>query len=207
MRTNRLFCAGLVLGLGFGGFFDGIVLHQILGWHHLICRTDTCQPTSIASLQQQNQEDGCFHLVVWMVSLLGTALLFRARTERGDARSLTGAMLAGWGGFNVVEGLVDHQLLGVHHVLPGSPHELLYDLLFLGSGLMLGGISAWIHRREPTPFRRVTLPGSGTTGRSPIPGLEISRMMRAAARLGTEGLEVQLTAGAACAISTPSYHV
>jgi hypothetical protein len=29
--------AGFVLGLGFGGFADGIVLHQILGWHHLVC--------------------------------------------------------------------------------------------------------------------------------------------------------------------------
>ena len=27
-----------------------------------------------------------------------------------------GVLLAGWGGFNLVEGLVDHQLLGIHHV-------------------------------------------------------------------------------------------
>jgi hypothetical protein len=27
-----------------------------------------------------------------------------------------GVLLAGWGGFNLVEGLVDHQLLGNHHV-------------------------------------------------------------------------------------------
>ena len=26
--------AGFFLGLGLGGFFDGIVLHQILQWHH-----------------------------------------------------------------------------------------------------------------------------------------------------------------------------
>jgi uncharacterized membrane protein len=26
--------AGIFLGLGLGGFFDGIVLHQILQWHH-----------------------------------------------------------------------------------------------------------------------------------------------------------------------------
>jgi len=30
---NRILRAGIVLGLGIGGFFDGIVLHQILGWH------------------------------------------------------------------------------------------------------------------------------------------------------------------------------
>ena len=27
--------AGFLLGLGLGGFFDGIVLHQLLQWHHM----------------------------------------------------------------------------------------------------------------------------------------------------------------------------
>ncbi len=27
--------AGIFLGLGLGGFFDGIILHQVLQWHHL----------------------------------------------------------------------------------------------------------------------------------------------------------------------------
>jgi uncharacterized membrane protein len=26
----------LLLGIGLGGFFDGIVLHQILQWHHML---------------------------------------------------------------------------------------------------------------------------------------------------------------------------
>ena len=28
--------AGIFFGLGLGGFFDGIVLHQLLQWHHMI---------------------------------------------------------------------------------------------------------------------------------------------------------------------------
>lgn len=27
---------GILLGLSLGGFFDGILLHQILQWHHLL---------------------------------------------------------------------------------------------------------------------------------------------------------------------------
>jgi uncharacterized membrane protein len=27
---------GVLLGLGLGGFVDGIVLHQILQWHHML---------------------------------------------------------------------------------------------------------------------------------------------------------------------------
>jgi len=45
---NPLVRAGFVLGAGFGGLADGIVLHSILGWHHMICYTMDCQPTSVA---------------------------------------------------------------------------------------------------------------------------------------------------------------
>jgi uncharacterized membrane protein len=27
---------GVLFGLGLGGFFDGIVLHQVLQWHHML---------------------------------------------------------------------------------------------------------------------------------------------------------------------------
>lgn len=54
---NSLTRAGITLGLGLGGFFDGIVLHQILGWHHLICVTAHCQPQSVAQLKAQNTQD------------------------------------------------------------------------------------------------------------------------------------------------------
>jgi uncharacterized membrane protein len=36
-HKNREFptFAGILLGLGLGGFFDGIILHQVLQWHHM----------------------------------------------------------------------------------------------------------------------------------------------------------------------------
>lgn len=30
--------AGYLLGFALGGFFDGILLHQVLQWHHLLDR-------------------------------------------------------------------------------------------------------------------------------------------------------------------------
>jgi uncharacterized membrane protein len=143
--------AGLVLGLGFGGFFDGIVLHQILGWHHLICETEHCQATSIEQLKQQNTQDGFFHLAVWVISLIGVRMLFAAgRPNRGgwNGRSLAGGMLAGWGIFNFIEGLIDHQILGIHHVLPGHPQQFLFDMAFLASGLVLAAIGLVMTRRS-----------------------------------------------------------
>ena len=149
MILSPLLRAGIVIGLGIGGFFDGIVLHQILGWHHLICTTSHCQPTSISHLKQQNFQDGLFHLAVWFVTVIGIALLYRAGKQRSDpwsGRVLLGSILGGWGVFNFVEGLINHQILGIHHVLPGDSHQLFYDLLFLASGILLALLGWWLAR-------------------------------------------------------------
>jgi uncharacterized membrane protein len=141
--------AGIVLGLGFGGFADGIVLHQILGWHHLVCVTAHCQAASIEQLKLQNTQDGFFHLALWVISLLGTAMLFRAARHAGpewSGRVLFGSMLTGWGLFQLVEGTVDHHLLGIHHVLPGHPQEFWFDLLFLAAGAVLLVVGARLTR-------------------------------------------------------------
>ncbi len=146
---NPLVRAGIVLGLGFGGFADGIILHQILGWHHLVCVTAHCQPASIGQLQLQNTQDGFFHLALWLVSLVGTAMLFCAARHAGPAwkgRVLFGSMLAGCGLFNFLEGIIDHQILGIHHVLPGHPHQLWFDMLWLANGVLFFMIGAWLMR-------------------------------------------------------------
>jgi len=141
--------AGIVLGLGLGGFVDGIVLHQILGWHHLVCMTETCQVETVEALKIQNMQDGFFHAAVWILTAVGVAMLFRAaRTEMKNwiGKRLFGAMLAGWGIFNFVEGLIDHQILGIHHVRPGHPQELMFDLLFLASGVALIAVGFFMCR-------------------------------------------------------------
>ena len=58
-----------------------------------------------------------------------------------------GLVLTGWGVFNVVEGLINHQLLGVHHVRDDLGGPLSWDIGFLifGALLVVGG---WLlHRR------------------------------------------------------------
>ena len=140
MTSRPLVTAGIVLGMGFAAFFDGIVLHQILGWHHLICTTATCRPTSVADLQQKNTQDGYFHLFAYFIVLTGTALLFHAGRTREAAwsgRSFFGSVLAGAGLFNVVEGIIDHHILQIHHVRPGAD-QTAWDLGFLACSLIVG---------------------------------------------------------------------
>ena len=60
--------------------------------------------------------------------LAGMILLWRRIHEREVAwssRQLLGQVLEGWGVFNLVEGLVDHRILGLHHE-HGGPFQLAY---------------------------------------------------------------------------------
>jgi uncharacterized membrane protein len=136
-----------VLGIGLGGFVDGIVLHQILQWHHMLTgeHGDRSMRT-VAGLEANTLADGFFHLATWLCVVAATVLTLRA-WRRGDLappwRMHFGLVLAGWGAFNVVEGLVDHQLLGLHHVRDDLGGPLGWDLAFLALGLALiaGGMA------------------------------------------------------------------
>jgi uncharacterized membrane protein len=130
--------AGLLLGLGLGGFVDGIVLHQILQWHHMVSARTA--PATLAGLELNTLADGFFHAATWAfvvaASLVGLADWRRGRLAP-NYRFHLGLVLAGWGLFNVVEGVIDHQLLGVHHVRDDLGAPLSWDVGFLVSGVLL----------------------------------------------------------------------
>ncbi|HEX7309137.1 DUF2243 domain-containing protein [Lentzea sp.] len=131
--------AAIVLGIGIGGFVDGIVIHQLLGWHHMLSGWYPVTDTHLMMLG-----DGLFHLLCLIIVLVGIALLNRRAPL--PERVLLGGILAGWGVFNLVEGVVDHQVLGIHHVRPG-PGQLAYDLAFLASGAVLVAVGLLFARR------------------------------------------------------------
>jgi uncharacterized membrane protein len=142
-----------MLGFGLGGLFDGIVVHQILQWHHML--SAHIPPDSVANLELNTLADGLFHAATWVVTAIGLFMLWAAM-RRGAPLGwdrLIGGLLAGWGAFNVSEGLVDHQMLGVHHVRPG-PDELLYDAAFLLWGALMVGLGVWLLIRGDRPTRR-----------------------------------------------------
>ena len=133
LAWRRMVRAGLVLGIGLGGFVDGIVLHQILQWHNML--SAVTPPTTLVAMKYNMVWDGLFHAAMWIACVAGVGLLFHAgRDNRAwSGRLLAGSMLAGWGAFNFVEGIVDHLVLRVHHVHPGE-HELAWDLGFVAIG-------------------------------------------------------------------------
>ena len=155
-RPAGLLAPGLLLGAGIAGFVDGIVLHQVLQWHHLLSSTGSDrlgvdpQPTdTVAGLEVNTLWDGLFHLLSLAAVLAGLVLLHRRTAHRpSDGRSLLGPVLIGAGSFNVVEGLVDHHLLGVHHVRdPDQVADVLpWDLGFLAIGAALAVAGVLVHR-------------------------------------------------------------
>jgi uncharacterized membrane protein len=147
--ARRFTAAGMLLGIGFGGFADGIVLHQILQWHHLLTSTGDHPATTVAGLETNTLWDGLFHAFTWLAALTGLFLLWSAVREgfRASAWRLTGLILAGWGTFNLVEGIVDHHILTIHHVKAGE-NQLAFDLGFLALGAALVATGIVLIRRS-----------------------------------------------------------
>jgi len=154
-----------LFGLGLGGFFDGIVFHQVLQWHHMV--SSWYPPTSLENLRLNTRWDGFFHSATYLFVVAGIALFWHKASTRElywSTKMLLGGLLVGWGTFNVVEGLADHALLGVHHVnetVPASQRPY-WDLAFLAWGalMLLGGrlLQQQADRRRQSTGKRSSRP-------------------------------------------------
>jgi uncharacterized membrane protein len=137
-RPRRIDMPAFLLGVGFGGLIDGVVLHQILQWHHLLTDTGDHPATTVAGLEVNTLADGLFHLVSLVILGVAISLLWSRTRDgaRASGRRVLGVAIVGWGVFDLVEGLVDHQLLGIHHVREG-PDAFAWDMAFLAFGAVL----------------------------------------------------------------------
>lgn len=142
--SNRLLnAAGLAIGIGMGGFADGILFHQIFQVHNMLSAkisTDTLVGAKVNMVW-----DGLFHSLVWIATAIGIWLLWKAVTRPSailSGKALVGSMLMGWGLFNMIEGIIDHHILHLHHVyeLMG---QSIWDYAFLvwGAVMIAGGWS------------------------------------------------------------------
>jgi uncharacterized membrane protein len=138
LDRRPLVTAGTVLGIGLGGFVDGIVFHQILQLHSML--SAIYPQTTLANVEFSMLWDGVFHGFTWLTTVLGVVLLWRAAPAAARQpwanRALFGAALLGWGVFNVVEGTIDHFVLQIHHVIERAGLSV-WDGAFLGFGVLL----------------------------------------------------------------------
>lgn len=131
--------SGIALGIGLGGFLDGIVLHQILQWHHMLSATSGNPTNTVPGLEDNVLWDGLFHALTWVATVAGLyGLWISAPIHReGWGWALFGLTGVGWGLFNVVEGTINHQILGLHHVRESAANHLPWDIGFLVLGALL----------------------------------------------------------------------
>jgi uncharacterized membrane protein len=142
--------AAVLFGLSLGGFFDGIVFHQLLQWHHMV--SSWYPPISLENLRINTIWDGLFHSLTWLFMVAAIVLLWRAANRAQiwwSTELLAAGILLGWGGFNLVEGLVDHAVLGIHHVNETVPaaERAGWDVAFLAWGAAMWAVG-WQLRRH-----------------------------------------------------------
>lgn len=137
----------VLLGIAIGGFFDGILLHQILQWHHLLSLVP-----GIAGLREQILWDGLFHAGMYALAAVALWRIWRRR-EEGLARmgraQVAGLLLAGFGLWHVLDSILSHWVLGIHRIKEDSPHPLVWDLIWFVAFGCLPLLWGWYLNRRP----------------------------------------------------------
>ena len=149
--AGRRALAGAAFALGFAlsGFFDGILLHQILQWHHLLSALE-------GDLRFQVVADGWFHAAMYGVAALGLWRLWRARgalDAPGAGRALAAWGLIGFGAWHVVDAVGSHWLLGLHRIRMDAEAPLAWDLGWLAAFGLLPLALGLVLRRRGGPGR------------------------------------------------------
>lgn len=123
--------AGYALGFAMSGFFDGILLHQVLQWHHLLSGIER---GALGDLRVQVMADGLFHALMYVIAAIGLWLLYRTREAFAiphAPRRLLADFWIGFGVWHVVDAVLSHWITGIHRIRMDSPTPLLWDLIWL----------------------------------------------------------------------------
>ena len=156
-KKAPLLSAGIVLGAGLGGFVDAIVFHHLLQWHQMI--SAKVSNATLVGAKINMYWDGVFHAGMWSLTVLGIVLLFRAAQKphtMWSGQLLFGAMLLGWGIFNLVDGISNHHIFALHHLHQYAANPLLWDLGYLASGVVFAAVG-WLITRGVTSSSRLQL--------------------------------------------------
>nr|WP_254600783.1 DUF2243 domain-containing protein [Achromobacter kerstersii] len=135
-----------------GGFFDGILLHQILQWHHLLSGIQT--GALLGSLTAQIAADGAFHAFMYVIATLGLIELCRARfvSASSDARPPSALFWIGFGVWHIIDAVMSHWITGIHRVKMDADNPMIWDIAWVAVFGIVPLLYAWwtrIHRRPP----------------------------------------------------------
>ncbi len=147
---RKLILAGMALGFGLGGFFDGILLHKVLQWHHLLSGVEDAR----LDIRTLLVTDGLFHILMYIITCCGLWMLWRARRDVSwlvPDRTMVAFAAAGFGIWHVIDSVLSHWILGIHRVRMDVDNPLFWDLLWFaafGAGPLI--LAAFLLRSSPT---------------------------------------------------------
>lgn len=126
-RVNLL---SALTGFGLAGLFDSLVLHRLLGWHHLLTGALPDAP-----LDRHIRQDSIFDAAMYLALLAGLTGMIRARKTiaRIHPRCVAGMALIGFGLWNIADALIVHWLMGLHRIRPAAEVPLLWDIGWLAA--------------------------------------------------------------------------
>ena len=140
VNKRKSTASAILIGIGLAGLIDIIIFHAILQWHHT--SSHVIIPNTIEALQMNLLHDGLFLSFSLIITIAGVILLWHASSSNNknsllsDKRSFIGLALVGFGGFNTIEGIINHLVLEMHHVIEVA-NPLVFDLAFL----VVGGLA------------------------------------------------------------------
>jgi uncharacterized membrane protein len=154
--SRRLRRASFLLGFAMGGFFDGILLHQILQWHHLLSGVQT---GALGSLSAQVAVDGVFHAIMYVIAAAGLIELYRARSAVAGEPALRprwGHFWIGFGVWHIIDALLSHWITGIHRIKMDAENPLVWDIAWFVVFGVLPLLYGWRtrHHRRPPPNGR-----------------------------------------------------
>lgn len=113
--------SGILFGIGFAGFIDEMVFHQLLHWHHFYDQSTT----AIGLIS-----DGIFHAFSWFATILGLFLYADLRRRNGfRPRRWWGSIFLGFGGFQLYDGTIQHKIMRIHQIRYVE-NVLVYDIIW-----------------------------------------------------------------------------
>ena len=135
LDTRRSLSSGVLCGVGFAGFIDETVFHQLLHWHHFYDRSTPSWGLI---------SDGLFHAASWLCIVGGLFIYADLRRRAGFAAPWwwSGALL-GAGGFQLYDGTIQHKLLRFHQIryhVNILPYDLAWNVvaaLMLAAGVIV----------------------------------------------------------------------
>ncbi|OLO27076.1 hypothetical protein BTR23_21070 [Alkalihalophilus pseudofirmus] len=121
LYSKRNLWSGILFGVGLIAFFDEVVFHQLLHWHHFY----DLSTTSMGLIS-----DGLFHAFSWFATIAG--LFMFADLRRRNALWFTrwwGGVFLGAGVFQLYDGIIQHKLMGIHQIRYVE-NVIVYDVVW-----------------------------------------------------------------------------